>query len=560
MQVSGCELKAIRKVKVINEATNHLSSKLVFLAVIIFLGILLTIALTHRAGYVFSGNALNPDEAEFLAAGKLASQNLNPYESYSTSTYGPLLIQILGVIGWLGAPLTLPWAHLLSFFLLLGILALPFKVAVGSRNSIYLLGVVAPIALVTISGINSVSELRMGEIDFLALNSELLPLFLISLILVIRKTSENSKSFELVVGLLGFLASISKLQIAPIFLMVTIWFYILNIERQSVKIRITKIYIAYFALWLGFLGLLGLSSNLKAYFRESLFLTASYVSSNHAANSFFVNLFEAFHLLLIEPMIFFASAYVLFLGLKLNFSDQGTRRKILLTLFLPFFAIVVPGNNFGHYKWLFIWTLLYLPIFLLTQMHSSRIQKNNDWFSTWNDMQIAQRILLIIPTFLIAIPLFENFVMPEKLPISQFTNMSVAPEESRGETVGVIADGLYSSEVASLCPQGSHVLIWGWAAELYSYYGWTPTPRLVNDSVRVISRNPNSEWVISNVLDVIRTKKATCIIDASGEGFFGGKSGRELSKNKKIFKELDANYRIVNVENFDGIIYLSRTK
>jgi hypothetical protein len=165
---------------------------------------------------------------------------------------------------------------------------------------------------------------------------------------------------------------------------------------------------------------------------------------------------------------------------------------------------------------------------------------------------------VLIPTFLIAIPLLENFDAPAKLPISQFTKMSIAPSDSRGETVGVIAKGLYSSEVAVLCPQDSPVLIWGWAAELYSYYGWSPVPRLVNDSVRVISRNPNSQWVISNVLEVIRTKKATCVIDASGKGFFGGKSGNEIVKNKKILRELDANYTMVNIEDFIGIIYVPK--
>jgi hypothetical protein len=540
--------------------SNPLFNKIGLLSVIVFLGILLTITLTHRAGYVFSGNALNPDEAEFLATGKLASQDLNPYRSYATSTYGPLLIQILGVMGVLGAPLTLPWAHLLSFFFLLCILAIPLMVAFRSKNYVYLLGVVAPITLVTVSGINSLSQFRMGESDYLALNSELLPLSMISLIFYLQKRNENFKSFELLVGLFGFLASISKIQILPIFLMVTIWFYVLNIERRSAKISVKRIYVTFFALWLSFLGLLGLSSTVAAYIQQSIFASASYVSSNDSLSGVLLNVFETFHMLSSEPMILFATLSVFLVILRENFSDLGSQQRILLTLLLPFFAMVVPGTNFGHYKWLFIWTLLYLPIYPLTKIDGSSVQKEETWLGSWMQTRIAHRILLLIPIFLVAIPIVRNFDVPEKLPISQFTNLSVRPMEIQGETPGILIKGTYVSEVESLCPEGSHVLIWGWASELYSYYGWTPIPRVVNDSMRVIGSNPNSEWVTTNILEVIRDKKASCIIDASGKGFFGGKSRNQLSKNKNISKDLNANYRLVKVDDFKGRVYLPRAQ
>jgi hypothetical protein len=76
------------------------------------------------------------------------------------------------------------------------------------------------------------------------------------------------------------------------------------------------------------------------------------------------------------------------------------------------------------------------------------------------------------------------------------------------------------------CPSGSDVLVWGWAAELYSYYDWKPASRYV-DSMWQLQPMATKNDYRRRMLDELLDRPPTCIVDATATGFFGGFSSRD---------------------------------
>ena len=51
-----------------------------------------------------------------------------------------------------------------------------------------------------------------------------------------------------------------------------------------------------------------------------------------------------------------------------------------------------------------------------------------------------------------------------------------------------------ATSLSTDCPTGSRVLVWGWAAELYSSYDWTPASRYVNATWQIFPNRRQAEW------------------------------------------------------------------
>jgi hypothetical protein len=73
----------------------------------------------------------------------------------------------------------------------------------------------------------------------------------------------------------------------------------------------------------------------------------------------------------------------------------------------------------------------------------------------------------------------------------------------------------------SNCPEGARVMVWGWAAELYSYNDWTPASRYVDSTWQL--EFPSKRAVYLRRLEMeLAARPPACIIEAVGPAFFGG--------------------------------------
>jgi hypothetical protein len=71
-------------------------------------------------------------------------------------------------------------------------------------------------------------------------------------------------------------------------------------------------------------------------------------------------------------------------------------------------------------------------------------------------------------------------------------------------------------EVARLCPRGSSVFVWGWAAELYAAYDWKPASRYVTYGL-LAGRTPDQGAYRERFLREMRADPPQCVVNAVGK-------------------------------------------
>ncbi len=81
---------------------------------------------------------------------------------------------------------------------------------------------------------------------------------------------------------------------------------------------------------------------------------------------------------------------------------------------------------------------------------------------------------------------------------------------------------LHSGEraLSELCPPGTSVFVWGWAAELYAYYDWQPASRYVTWSL-LRATTPHQEQYRRSFLDEMSADPPSCVVNAVGPAWFG---------------------------------------
>ncbi|WP_156023324.1 hypothetical protein [Terracoccus sp. 273MFTsu3.1] len=75
-------------------------------------------------------------------------------------------------------------------------------------------------------------------------------------------------------------------------------------------------------------------------------------------------------------------------------------------------------------------------------------------------------------------------------------------------------------DIAALCPRGSSVFVWGWAAELYAYYDWRPASRYVTYGL-LLAKTPNQGHYRARFLQELTDDPPTCVVNAIGPAWFG---------------------------------------
>jgi hypothetical protein len=106
-----------------------------------------------------------------------------------------------------------------------------------------------------------------------------------------------------------------------------------------------------------------------------------------------------------------------------------------------------------------------------------------------------------------------------------------------------------AQQLRRLCPEKTSVLVWGWSAELYSYYDWKPAGPLVETSSAMNGpyKSPNA---IKAIEETISRVKPTCIIEALTSQFFGNfnaESDDLINRIPAAVKTLQSNYVKLNI-------------
>jgi hypothetical protein len=70
-----------------------------------------------------------------------------------------------------------------------------------------------------------------------------------------------------------------------------------------------------------------------------------------------------------------------------------------------------------------------------------------------------------------------------------------------------------------MCPAHESVLVWGWAAELYSYYDWQPASRYVTYGL-LKATTPHQEAYRERFLEEMAEKPPRCVVNAVGPAWF----------------------------------------
>jgi hypothetical protein len=496
--------------------TDSTSSKLqgvVFITLVSVIGFF-----THQI-FLRSGFMMNPDESELLATAKLAAMPGGLNENYTTSTYGPIWPEFLGILNHLGMTLDHFSAHQLAFFMK-ALIFLPPQYLAIKKNGFFKL---SP-ALITLNIV--LFTPTSNEFSFLA--TELLPLAILT-IAVILIVKVQTKFSLVVAGILFTFSIFSKYQSL---LMIFILVYFILLRQTKNETFLPKkfkrdLFSFFFSIFLSTCTILLLllnSNSLSKFLKESFLLSINYSTVQGFGGG--ANLIDKFNvgstLLIGQPLILLAALSLVIVAAdtaipKLMLEVAHIRidstifrfASLILFLLVAFLTISIPGNAFPHYLLFFVWTL---NIFLLS-LDFTDVERNSQpktrkfvqSLASKNSSIVATLLILLLASISTAVPKFKD--LPN-------TTGAIQNNQTR-------FNELKSAEVLTYCPKGSRVLVWGWSSELFAYFNWLPVPNVVNDVAR-IKISQLSEESIVRINAGINDSKTDCIYEAIGGQYFGG--------------------------------------
>lgn len=495
------------------------------MALFIGLAICTVLLILFRGHWLLGNGVVNPDESELLAVGKLAHLNLVPYQRYDTSTYLFLWPMFLGILGFLGIPLTLPTAHVL------GGLAYEFMVMTGWYLTSLEYGwklstvIVLPTTLFLFTG--------GGTIDFLSLGTEMLPIAILFVALwVIFSARENISTARYSVGsAFAGLSIWAKPQILPLALSLVGSCLILRIlehypsnsvaeQRRSTLKRLWQdgliglsSFVAPSVLLIAFLAIAGELHNFDS---QGIHQLLGYVGqSNTASTSLLVRAQS------VNTFIYgFPIAFIWAIGGLIGWANRETMKKPLVTILrtvawaLPLIAATVTFLTLSflvtHYA-----NLLFAAS-MMSWVIGSRISRlfKGEKPSVPNGRSVVVHVSIIA----LVVVLLANISI-------LWTNVKFVGAEIRViatkralPPVDPFSPG--ASKIPKLCPAGTRVFVWGWANELYSYYNWVPASEYINS----IWSLGSPSTILANGISLVSEFEARppqCIVQAIGPVFFG---------------------------------------
>jgi hypothetical protein len=469
------------------------------------------IFLWMRRFYIFNLRALNPDEADLLAAGKRAVDSLVPFRSYSTTTYGPVWPTFLGLLGKLGVPLTLPVAHLIAALFASAITVL---LHICYRRRLSLIAALSATGCLTFLWSNGGSPFNM---DFVYMSSELLPvLLLVGGIALYLHSHDHRWGLYFALVLLG-LAPLAKYQIGPISLTAAcliIWRY----EHLRGSSSLLNTFGAYFAPTFFF----ALSSLLAGTFGrivdESIPVLIGYLGPDGTG---FEKTSLPFAWFLVSQYFVFIPTFVAISLISIRLRQAHSFKDTVINFSWPFgimvisvFSVGATRNYFPHYLQLFLAMGAVLTMEASLEREDEKVVINTEY----------RRGELNSGFFVLTCLLFVSFfgTLSRAFPDSELVSRAdradpsllLTPQSGLLEGVRNASDG-----ISKLCPPRSTVVVWGYAPDLYSLYGFKPGSRFTF-TVRQINDGPNRSIYRDRLRDEIVSKLPECVIEAVGPAFF----------------------------------------
>jgi hypothetical protein len=445
------------------------------------------VAVLVRGPSIGDWKYLNPDEAELIAQARAAIQSPVPFTTWTMGTTGPYWVLFLALLGALGLPMTLAFAHLLAAIL----------VGVAGYFSLILLrrafGAPLGLALAVVWWIPIALVFPVGDLtDFGGLATELLPIVLVLAAALVPASWVADRPWLLSVsGLLCGMAIGSKYQVLPLAVaLVVVQLLGSTLERRArlrgalwwvlgAAVPIVTVVVA-----------IALSPAVSfTLVQQNLGFLGAYAEGVDLAD----RVGNTARLLLVEKVLLPIGLVLVVLAVR------SSARVALLRLGLALAglaALFAGGMGFGHYLWLLFTALLLamaLPMRDAALIPATRIA----------------RTAVVATAAALAVALVVVGVVGGRLALTN--GPMVAAALSRDSVVR-------QSALLDACPVGSDVLVWGWAPELYIDYSWNNTVPFMN-TLGLGSSPTNHEASAPIVREAVET--SDCVIDAIGKPFFG---------------------------------------
>lgn len=501
--------------------------------------LILLVALRGHA--LASASWLEPDEAVLMAWGKRATLDLLPYAKYTTTDQTYLWPVFLGVLGDIGVPLTLTTAHVLSglFYVFICVTAWLMFYRFHGWKWATIVGL--PVAVILFVG--KPFDYYDNFPDFLSLGSELLPLAIISLAVLIVFYPLRPISRERLIigsGVLGasIWASPQVVLLALSTLLSVLLVRLIELRVNSPDhhlsasgvLRICAVASAAFAAPTAFsLALFATTGEFGAFWHETVAFTVSYSSTGNnpaiaGVHGLLARVSGVSSFVIGLPFTFIWSFAGLHAWHKLEGVSQRRWRASIIAWVAPLASAILTlgilNHLFGHYG-----NLLYVGS-LVSGAVGCRLVWSQGLTPTARNWQYpVVRVLLVglyvaVATY-VAVPAWQSLLFLRGYIASAIVHQRIEP-------VDYFYYGI--SSVQESCPPNSRVLVWGQSAELYSYYHWTPASRYVSTDWQIFNLG-DGKYVKDKLVLELHSSPPRCIVNAIGPDFFGDiPSGRTLQR------------------------------
>lgn len=484
-----------------------------------------------RGESLVSSSLLDPNEAVLLDWGKGATADLLPYKTYTATGVLYLWPLFLGILGDLAVPLSLITAHILSGLAYVYLAVVGWNFFSRQHGWKWATAIVAPptVALLAASGYP----------DFLSLSPELLPIALLTTAaLILFPTSRNVTSTGLAIASIISGASIlANFQVIPIAIAFVVSGVIVRrLERRIHNDSLTngphrRAPLKQDALiaMIGFLlptvlslTIIASTGELRAFVDDSVpFLfgnvggVASVSPSTFGAEAQSVGGF-----ILSFP---FASIWALggLLGwgwTRTSKYDEQTLLELVawvLPIASAVTALFVIGTLASHDA-----NILYVGSMIsgVIGCRISRIRgvaRDGARHGT-----IVFRAMVALASALV---LFD--VSNTSWSGVVFARGYVATIITKGTVPPVNYYYFGVDRMSNLCPANSEVLVWGWAPELFIYYGWEPASRYVTTRLQIYDYR-YTQYYRTILLAGLKEHPPMCIVEAVGPSLGNNIPGR----------------------------------
>lgn len=492
------------------------------------LAIIVLLAIWVRGDSLLSGNVLNADEAELLAEGKRAALSWVPYATSTDTTHLYPWAFGLGMLARLGFNLELPLAHLLS--------ALAYVVVLGSVWWVLYRRVSVLTAALAVGGPALVLLTARDSPDFASMSSELLPVVLLAVAILVAfgpRASMGRARFATAMVLVG-IAPIAKPQALLLAFAIWVvlaahWTRLRAAQRgptQSTWRRWAEA--AGWSLIPSAVLILAMiaGGTFSRFVSEPVAFNLHYLVNRNGGNADvdlsitgrLAALSTHFGAIMVCLLPLFAAGSAKRGAILLRPSAWAStwRRPAAALLGISlagFLAVAITPPYFPHYQ-----VLIYAGA-LFAAACSSSIATSPQSPAPWLPAKprgIAALPLMAILFLATAVPLAPRFATFPSWPSGWSALWGARPDES--------ADYIPSPEdpwapVATDCPAGSTVLVWGWVSELYSWRGWEPASRYVN-SGWVLNDSPRLQTYRQRLFQEVESDPPRCIVNAVGPQWF----------------------------------------